>query len=63
MSFINVRKSKWYSIFICYKCEERLSNEEVFYSMATCPHCGHKDDGTICDYKTVVVRSIKNLSL
>tara|TARA_R110002124_G_scaffold280086_1_gene453151 strand:+ start:85 stop:342 length:258 start_codon:yes stop_codon:yes gene_type:complete len=55
-----MRKSNWYSVDICSKCEHRLTDSELMYSSGTCPHCGHSCRGTVCDYEKVILRSIKH---
>lgn len=54
------RKSNWYSIDVCSKCEHRLTDGELMYSNGTCSHCGHSCEGTVCDHEKVILRSIKH---
>jgi DNA-directed RNA polymerase subunit RPC12/RpoP len=55
-----MRKSNWYSIYICSICEHRLYNSELMDSKGTCPHCGHSCRGSVCDYEKVTLRRIKH---
>lgn len=53
-------KGKWYSTRWCPKCDNRLSNGEVYHSRGVCPHCGHKGGVTVCEYVTKVYRKIEH---
>ena len=50
--------SKWYHIYICVKCEKRISEHNYFYNRAVCPNCGYSKGGTICDAHKLVIRKI-----
>ena len=54
------RKSNWYSICVCSKCENRLTDRQIMYSSGTCPYCGHTWPGTIVGYNKVTIRSVKH---
>ncbi len=51
-------KGEFYSIDVCTKCEKRLTDNQLLYSNATCPHCGNTDRGTVIDYKKITLRKV-----
>ncbi|QQO97064.1 hypothetical protein Nekkels1_60 [Cellulophaga phage Nekkels_1] len=55
-----MKKSRWYNINVCTKCEKRLSHLDLINSSGTCPYCGNTSIGTICDYRKVILRSVKH---
>lgn len=55
-----MRKSKWYPITLCTKCEQRIYSDDVAGRMGICPNCGHDSDSTVCDVTNVIVREIKH---
>jgi hypothetical protein len=55
-----MKRGRWYSFEVCRKCYRRLTDSIVMNNNATCIHCGHTVDGTICETFKVTLRETRH---
>jgi hypothetical protein len=49
---------RWFSVYRCSACKERLRRNVMMYSHGCCPHCGVKSGATIVDCDEGSARNI-----
>jgi predicted RNA-binding Zn-ribbon protein involved in translation (DUF1610 family) len=54
----NLRKERFYTIYVCKSCDKELSNASRMNNDGTCPHCGAYSEGTIINAYPVTLRKI-----